>query len=175
MRKRMQVDNRYGNWIVLKLLKRQRVLCKCLLCNRDYEVRRDNLANGISTKCRSCGSIKYGHKRLLHLPVPIYHRLSQVARDAIIRATSDDPKYSVNYKDRGIGILVDWEEDYVLFVEYLATLPNHSDESLILDRINNDDGYVPGNLRFTTKSVSNKNRRPLRRSTDGKFAVSTRS
>ena len=56
-----------------------------------------------------------------------------------------------------------WLVTPVLFMEYLLTLPGCDNEELVLDRIENDGHYEPGNLRFVTHKESAANR-------GGKFA-----
>ncbi len=52
-----------------------------------------------------------------------------------------------------------WIDDRRLFVEYLMTLEGWDDETLWLDRTNNEGNYEPGNLRWVTSSVSRINSR----------------
>lgn len=47
-------DKQFGDWIVIKQLNSDKVLCKCKLCNKNYEVRISNLKSGSSTKCINC-------------------------------------------------------------------------------------------------------------------------
>jgi hypothetical protein len=71
--------------------------------------------------------------------------------------TSTDPKYP-SYGGRGIRVHDAWH-DVVTFCDWIAANlgpcpPRHS-----LDRINNDRGYEPGNVRWATASEQMANRR----------------
>ena len=66
----------------------------------------------------------------------------------------------LHYGGRGIQVHKPWLKDPTAFVVYLTTLEGWNNPSLMLDRIDNDGHYEPGNLRFTTYEESNYNRRP---------------
>lgn len=65
------------------------------------------------------------------------------------------------YSGRGITMHPAWVHDFVAFRDYLAAAlgprptPAHS-----IDRIDNDGHYVPGNLRWATKSEQRRNQPP---------------
>lgn len=71
-----------------------------------------------------------------------------------------------NYGGRGITMAAEWADDFEAFFAHVGPRPSpkHS-----LDRRDNDSGYVPGNVRWATKSEQNRNRRP-----DGTAAVPTK-
>lgn len=60
------------------------------------------------------------------------------------------------YGARGITFHPAWENDFEAFLVEIGPRPTAQH---VLDRINNDQGYVPGNIRWVTKSVSQINRR----------------
>lgn len=67
-----------------------------------------------------------------------------------------------NYGGRGITVCDEWH-DVTRFIEYLSNVlgpcpPGHS-----IDRIDNNSGYRPGNVRWADRSTQNKNRRPWKR------------
>jgi len=64
-----------------------------------------------------------------------------------------------DYGGRGIKICRQWEEDFENFYKYVSKLENFGKRGYSIDRINNDDGYRPGNVRFATISQQNLNRR----------------
>jgi hypothetical protein len=61
-----------------------------------------------------------------------------------------------NYGGRGIAVCEEWLKDYNTFYEHIGAAPskNHS-----VDRIDNNKGYEPGNVRWTTVKQQNRNRR----------------
>ena len=69
----------------------------------------------------------------------------------------NDPHYP-DYGARGITMYEPWVTDYKLFESYIDSLPHPPNTSL--DRVNNDLGYYPMNLRFADKSTQQRNRRP---------------
>jgi len=73
-----------------------------------------------------------------------------------------NPKHK-RYKDyggRGIRIYKKWLHNPSLYIKYLKSLPNCNEEGYTLDRIHNDFGYEPMNLRWATISEQCINRRP---------------
>jgi len=61
-----------------------------------------------------------------------------------------------NYGGRGIGMNAEWRASYTAFLEGVgrAPSPKHS-----LDRIDNDKGYEPGNVRWATQEQQLRNTR----------------
>lgn len=82
---------------------------------------------------------------------------------AIRRCTDPKHKQYADYGGRGIKVYAPWIASPCSFAEYLLTLSGHDDNSLYLDREDNDGNYEPGNLRFVTPSVSRNNQRNLER------------
>ena len=71
------------------------------------------------------------------------------------------------YGGRGIKMYEPWVHDTKSFIEYCMTLEGSDDNTLSLDRINNEGNYEPGNLRFTTPNIQVRNRRKLPGNTSG--------
>lgn len=65
------------------------------------------------------------------------------------------PSYKY-YGERGIIMSEIFKNSSKDFIDYLKTLPDYnrwlSDNSLSIDRIDNELGYIKGNLQFSTKS-----------------------
>ena len=65
-----------------------------------------------------------------------------------------------HYGGRGIGIWPPWVDSFKTFEHDVeAAIGPHPGKDYTLDRIDNDKGYVPGNLRWATWSQQMKNRR----------------
>ena len=61
------------------------------------------------------------------------------------------------YLEKGIEVYKEWtnENGFTNFYNYIGPKPNGK---YVLDRINNDGNYEPGNVRWATLSESNKNK-----------------
>ena len=89
-------------------------------------------------------------------PKRLYKRLHNIW--CHMRQRCQNPR-NMAYKDyggRGIFVCPEWEDSDV-FIEWALT--HGYADNLTIDRINNDDGYYPGNCRWITKKEQNDNRR----------------
>lgn len=68
------------------------------------------------------------------------------------------PAYK-DYGARGIAVHPEWREDFEAFRAYVAALPKQSPSHSTIDRIDNDRGYEPGNLRWATPADQARNKR----------------
>jgi hypothetical protein len=57
------------------------------------------------------------------------------------------PKYK-NYGARGIKMHPAWQESYAEFAQYMKSLGKKPSEKHSIGRIDNDKGYVPGNIQW---------------------------
>lgn len=68
-----------------------------------------------------------------------------------------------NYKDygkKGIEVCPEWKEPingFVNFVEYVSRLDGYGAKGMTLDRIDNNEGYKPNNVRWATKHQQESN------------------
>lgn len=90
--------------------------------------------------------------RLRHLWV---HRYSGM----VSRCTDPGHRAWPNYGGRGIRVHPEWLADRNAFLRYATTLPRWDEFGLDLDRIDNNRGYEPGNLRLVSRGESAANRR----------------
>lgn len=76
----------------------------------------------------------------------------------------EDPASSdwEHYGARGIGVYGAWH-DLATFVAYLDAELGPCPAGFTMDRIDNERGYEPGNLRWASLSEQNKNRRQFDR------------
>lgn len=152
-----EVGERYGR---LTVTERQRgaqgvhVWCLCD-CGESKLVRSYNLANNT----RSCGCLakdalraraKHGHSRrgMVTRTRNIWGKMHQ-------RCTNPNVVEYSYYGGRGISVCAAWA-DYSVFLADMGECP----PGLSIDRINNDEGYSPGNRRRATSKEQALNRRP---------------
>jgi hypothetical protein len=62
-----------------------------------------------------------------------------------------------NYGGRGIRVCAKWRDSFQAFLADVGLRPDG--EGLTLDRINNNRGYEPGNVRWATRLQQVHNRR----------------
>lgn len=163
-RRLVKVGDKFSRWTVTEILPGKKWYFTCE-CGRSSFATVSNVIQGGSTQCKVCARsiVLSSVRKKLGLSKPVYDKLAHAARSAVIRCTNPDYPQWKDYGGRGIVVHSPWVESLAGFVEYLATLPGHDDHRLVIDRIDNDGGYVPGNLRFVDRSISIRNRRPVRR------------
>lgn len=72
------------------------------------------------------------------------------------RCTSPESPAWESYGGRGITIAPEWLNDPAAFIAHIGPRPSARHE---VDRIDNDRGYEPGNVRWVTRSENDRNRR----------------
>lgn len=77
------------------------------------------------------------------------------------RCLNPNHKSYVNYGGRGISIHSEWIESFSAFASYIRTSFGIQDipRDLEIDRIDNEKGYEPGNIRLSTRQEQANNRR----------------
>ena len=158
--------NRYGRLVAIKPISKipgkYHWECQCD-CGNTCIVNGAYLRNG---KTKSCGCLKeevlknganrnaslLSGTRLYHIWFGMKSRCDREKNQAYER-----------YGKRGIAVCDEWngKDGFIRFYEW--AMNNGYDESLSLDRIDNDGGYSPDNCRWTTEKVQANNRRSNRR------------
>lgn len=151
---------RFGRLTVVEfagLDEHHRALWKCECeCGAECVVLSKYLCNGST---RSCGCLaleitiarsvthEMRNSRLYHVWIGMKQRCLNPFH----------PCYS-RYGGRGICIFDEWVNDFVAFYNYVSSLPNFDKNGYSLDRIDNEKGYMPGNLRWSTQKTQARNR-----------------
>jgi hypothetical protein len=155
------VGKKYGRLTITGILWRnkhglQMVMYECS-CSPD----RSFIAQGgdiLSGRTSSCGCVRraqvaersttHGHSRKGTAEYKAW-------KDAKQRATNPKRKYWAYYGGRGIT----WAEEFNDFEVFLADIGYMPEPGMQVDRIDNDRGYEPGNVRWATGKKNNRNKR----------------
>lgn len=156
---------KFGRLTVLAYRNANSVEVRCE-CGTEKVVRMDGLRRGDTVSC--------GCKRREHKPSEAARKAQQTRgrRSATHRAEyacwnnikyrifkTDHPAYP-NYGGRGLTMEPEWVDDFEAFFAHVGPRPS---PEMSIDRINNDLGYVKGNLRWATPVQQTANRRQPKR------------
>jgi len=64
-----------------------------------------------------------------------------------------------HYGARGIKFCTSWNHDFWAFADYMDFYLGPRPKDHVLDRIDNNKGFTPGNLRWATRQEDSNNRR----------------
>lgn len=70
--------------------------------------------------------------------------------------------WNLRYGGRGISVCEEWESSYLSFLTHVGRRPSKTHS---IDRIDNERGYAPGNVRWATKKEQSRNTRSNRKLT----------
>ena len=153
------VGVRSGHLVVLAYAGRHKQggsqwLCRCDLCGKEVTLKAQSIASGQKTCSAKCGVSESNVKRSKH---GMWHTPEYAAWHCIKeRCLNPNTTHYHRYGGRGIKICSEWRDDFQVFYAYIGPRPTakHS-----VDRIDNDKGYEPGNVRWATKKEQARNRR----------------
>ena len=80
----------------------------------------------------------------------------------VSRCTNPNHIAYSDYGGRGISVHPKWRYDQYSFIRYMLNTLGDRPAGFSLDRIDNDKGYIPGNLRWADRVTQNTNQRSKR-------------
>lgn len=127
--------------------------CECI-CGKILPVLSYNLISG---NTKSCGCLQIEIAR----NTPTIHKMCKTVEyetwcNIIKRCTNKNSPAFKDYGGRDITICPEWRHDFMAFYNHVGKRPSpkHS-----IDRIKNNVGYLPGNVRWATRYEQNNNKR----------------
>jgi hypothetical protein len=147
---------RFSRWVVLRYShtdKHSNSMWECRCdCGHKSVVSIKNLRRGFS---KSCGCLRVERQRIHGCSrMPEYIALN----DAIQRCKAIC-KDRLNYFDRGITVCKKWRMVRLGFADFFIHIGPNPSPSHSLDRIDNNKGYEPGNVKWSTKKEQKANQR----------------
>jgi hypothetical protein len=132
-------------------------LCRCD-CRRMRLVPADKLCSGHT---RSCGCLRRKSGGTTHL---LFHgetgtRLHRIWAGMFKRCYNNKSVTFMNYGGRGIAVCEEWR-DYVVFRRW--ALSHGYEDTLTIERTDNDGDYEPKNCTWATRTLQARNKRNTR-------------
>jgi hypothetical protein len=90
------------------------------------------------------------------------HSLFETWHGMVARCHNPKADNYLNYGARGIQVCPEWRDPVTgpqAFIAYVEKLPHYGEPGRTLDRVNNDRGYAPGNVQWSTRAEQSENRR----------------
>ena len=129
-------------------------LCVCE-CGNLAEVSLPNLRSGTT---KSCGCLNVEKCKVTHTKHgKCNSRLNKIYSDIKRRCNNTNRKAYDDYGGRGIVVCNEWRNDFMSFYDW--SMANGYDDTLTIDRIDNDKGYSPDNCRWVNMKQQNRNKR----------------
>lgn len=128
--------------------------CVCE-CGNEHLALATSLKTGNATQCRRCRYERTAAKNTIHGQA---RKTKEYHAWAAMKARCGNPNSHSyrNYGGRGIKVWKGWINDFQAFFDHMGCAP---DKHHSVDRIDNNRGYVPGNVRWATQKEQARNTR----------------
>jgi hypothetical protein len=146
-------------------ISQQKAVLKCGFCGKHFIAIIGNVKKGTTRSC-GCYATQLKTKHNLYRS-----KLYRTFYSIIERCENPKDKGFVNYGGRGICLDSQWRNNFTSFYQHVSSLPNFNKNGYVIDRINNDKNYEPGNVRWVTYNVSNTNKRMPKHNKTGYLGV----
>ena len=151
MIRRDLTGERFGSLTVIKPLDKrinQCVIWECICdCGNIHGVSTNNLTSGHTKSC-GCKHHPGTHRDSKSRLYVIYRGMKRRCYD------TKSPSYA-NYGDRNITVCEEWLNSYEVFKEWAVA--NGYNDSLTIERMDNDKGYCPDNCTWVSRADQNRN------------------
>lgn len=132
--------------------KHKRCLCKCD-CGNYVSVLEEHIKSGAT---KSCGCLRKKNKEKCEWHTHIHTRIYKIWSNMLSRCNNPNVPAYKNYGGRGIKVCDEWKQ----FPNFLKwSMDTGYDDTLTIDRIDNDKGYCPNNCRWVTSITQGNNKR----------------
>lgn len=130
------------------------VICECLKCHNQFEIRYDTLNHLHGDNCPQCNIKAYGKR--CRKPVRD-HKLWQIWWAMKTRCYKETSHMYKNYGARDITVCQEWLDSYENFYEW--SISNGYGAGLSLDRIDDNGNYEPFNCQWVDQKTQANNTR----------------
>lgn len=138
------IGSKFFRLTVVQIVDNRKVKCICDCGNE--KITRLSLIKSGNTKSCGCAGRDYQENRGTHHKT--HSRIYRIWFNMRQRCNAPTRNAYARYGGRGIKVCERWDKSFEAFYE--DTKEGYND-SLTLDRINNNKGYEPGNVRWVTK------------------------
>lgn len=130
---------------------RRQWICRCD-CGQTASVLPHALVSGNTS---SCGCLRIERLRAAVVTHGLSHKIPEYGqwRRMIQRCTDPNVPEYARYGGRGITVCTEWLD----FGQFLSDMGRRPDQKATLERLDNDRGYEPGNVRWATRKEQARN------------------